>query len=214
MARKATKAQADKRSSKWVGILYEESLPKNWLQVLEQQQYALSPWHDKDLDDDGKIKKKHRHIFLQFPSLKSFSQVKEIFDELNQPHPQICQNPVGAIRYFCHLDNPEKAQYAIADCVDHGVGVAKIIAMSGDKDLLEMGFAAQIREIVSIHKFLEYCEVFDYCVDQGLDDLALFVYKRRGWVSSYLVGFYHHHHSKVSSQRHKELISVIAGRSV
>lgn len=214
MAHATEKAQTDKRSRNWVGILYAGSLPKNWQAQLDGLQYALSPWHDKDVDDDGKIKKKHRHIYLKFPNVKSFSQVKAIFDALNQPHPQICQNPVGAIRYFCHLDNPEKAQYALADCIDHGIGVAKIIAMSGDRDLLEMGFTAQIREIVGIHKFLEYNEVFDYCVEQGLDDLALFVYKRRGWVSAYLLGFYHRHHSQVSTTRHRELISAIAGRSV
>lgn len=213
MARNAKKAQTPNlRSSKWVGIFYNESLPKGWQAKLDGLQYALSPWHDKDVNDDGTTKKKHRHVFLQFPSLKSFQQVKAIFDDLNQPNPQICNNPVGTIRYFCHLDNPEKAQYDLNDCIDHGVGIAKIIAMSGDKDLLEMGYTAEIRKIIKTHNFLEYDEIFDFCVEQGLDDLALFAYKKRGWVSAYIAGSYHRHQRQISTKRHKELVAAISGK--
>lgn len=210
-AKNAQKAQ-ELRTRSWIGVFYEESLPRGWQAKLDGLQYALSPWHDKDVADDGTIKKKHRHVYLKFPNIKSFKQVKAIFDDLNQPLPLPCQNPVGAIRYFCHLDNPEKAQYDLNDCVDHGVGIAKIIAMSGDKDLLEMGYTAEIRKIVKIHNFLEYDEIFDYCVDQGLDDLALFVYKKRGWVSAYILGSYHRWQRQISTTRHKELVTAISGR--
>lgn len=207
MARKAKSAQTEKRTRNWIGIFYEESLPENWKSKLDGLQYALSPWHDRDLNDDGTPKKKHRHVFLKFPNVKSFQQVETIFKELNQPHPLPCQNTVGTIRYFCHLDNPEKAQYDIKDCVDHGVGIAKIIAMSGDKDALEMSYASQICEIIKIHEFLDYDQVFDFCKDQGLDDLALFAFKRRGWVSAYIAGKSYRLNRQVSKERHKELLS-------
>lgn len=213
MARKAKKAQTpNERSSKWVGILYEESLPKDWQAQLDGLQYALSPWHDKDVDADGKIKKKHRHIFLNFPSLKSFSQVKAIFDALNQPHPQVCKNQVGAIRYFCHLDNPEKAQYDLKDCVDHGVGIEKIIALTGDKELVDKANRLKVCEIVALKGFLDYDDLYDFCVDQGLDELEEFVYKKSRWVSAYIAGKAFKRSRELKAEWHRKLIDAITGR--
>lgn len=206
MARSAKVAQTEQRTRNWIGIFYEESLPADWQAKLDGLQYALSPWHDKDLNDDGTIKKKHRHVFLKFPGVKSFQQVNKIFADLNQPHPLPCKNSVGAIRYFCHLDNQEKAQYEIKDCIDHGVGIAKIIALSGDRELLDMSYAEQVREIISTHEFLDYDQIFDFCVDQGLDELALFVFKKRGWVSAYVSGKSSRIKRQVAKERHKELL--------
>lgn len=41
-----------KRSNKWAFLLYKESAPENYLDILEEMQvpYILSPWHDQDVD--------------------------------------------------------------------------------------------------------------------------------------------------------------------
>ena len=42
----------DKRSNKWAFLIYEESTPSNYQDILEQMHipYILSPWHNQDID--------------------------------------------------------------------------------------------------------------------------------------------------------------------
>lgn len=116
--------------------MYEDSAPKNYLDVLQSQQiaFALSPWHDKDFWNEidekenpmhkaGTPKKKHRHGVFKFDSLKNLEQVKAITDILNSPRPRIVNSPTAAIQYFTHKNTPEKAQYEVKDIIDGGLGV-------------------------------------------------------------------------------------------
>lgn len=59
----------EQRSNKWAFIFYQESAPKNYLEVLEEMHipFVLSPWHDKDVNKEtGEIKKAHKHGALYF----------------------------------------------------------------------------------------------------------------------------------------------------
>lgn len=54
------KKQKDKRSNKWAFLIYKESTPSNYMELLENLHvpFVLSPWHDKDIHSDtGEIKK-------------------------------------------------------------------------------------------------------------------------------------------------------------
>ena len=44
----------DKRSNKWAFLIYQESAPKNYLDILEEMHipFILSPWHDKDVNKE------------------------------------------------------------------------------------------------------------------------------------------------------------------
>ncbi len=101
------------RARLWTFVLYPESAPKNWIDIMNEEHYEfiVSPLHDKDVDPDGEIKKSHHHIMITFAGNKSFDQIKQITDSLKQPIPQIVHNPRTLIRYFLHLDNPDKYQY-------------------------------------------------------------------------------------------------------
>lgn len=105
------------RSSNWLFCVYPESLPDDWLDYITQThvQCCISPLHDKDTNPTGEPKKPHFHVLVRFESLKSEEQVESLFSYLNGTKPIICQSVRGSVRYFCHLDNPEKAQYQIED---------------------------------------------------------------------------------------------------
>lgn len=107
----------DARKRNWAFVLYPESAPDNWREMLRDEKVPgfVSPLHDKDTNADGEVKKAHYHVILAFKGLKSFSQVKEITDALNAPIPQECKDIRAYARYLCHLDNPEKAPYEISD---------------------------------------------------------------------------------------------------
>lgn len=103
----------DERARVWTVIVYPESAPENWKDVINDKHIA---WccilHDKDVNPDGSKKKPHYHVVLVFEGKKSYEQIKTIADELNSPIPQKVESLRGMIRYLIHMDNPEKYQYA------------------------------------------------------------------------------------------------------
>ena len=116
----------NRRSNKWAFLLYQDSMPNNYLEILERMRvpYAISPWHDMDVNKvTGEILKAHKHGVLFFDSLKSYSQVSELLTEnLNTPaHVEIVMSPSGLYNYFTHADNPEKTKYDAND-IECGCG--------------------------------------------------------------------------------------------
>lgn len=117
------KSRGHDRTRIWAAIVYPDSAPQNWREILDEQhiEWAESPLHEFDVNDStGEIKKAHWHIVLAFDGPKSYEQVCELLAPLNCAAPQKCHSLKGAVRYFVHLDNPEKHQYSIHDIVPHG----------------------------------------------------------------------------------------------
>jgi len=112
----------DERIRNWTLIVYPESAPKNWRDILDNQhiQWVESPLHDKDTNEDGTPKKPHWHILLMYEGKKSFEQIKEITDSLSCPIPQKVPNTKGLVRYMAHMDNPDKHQYSRSEIICHG----------------------------------------------------------------------------------------------
>ena len=102
------------RTRNYTAILYPESVPKNWKKLLQNTgiKTTVSPLHDQDTDEDGNAKKAHHHILFEFDSVKTVEQARYAFsDLLGLVHVEAVKNKQGLLRYLCHLDNPEKAQY-------------------------------------------------------------------------------------------------------
>ena len=115
-----------KRYLSWACVVYPgESLPENWKSILGDLMipWAMSPLHDQDTNADGEKKKAHRHLLLSFHSVKSYAQIQEITRRLGAPSPQPCRDTRGMVRYFLHLDNPEKSKYN-RENIDCGGGFA------------------------------------------------------------------------------------------
>lgn len=101
----------------WAFVCYPESLPEDWLEILQETGLpcAISPLHDKDIDPDGKEKKAHYHVICCYNGPTSFNVVLRITEKLKQPNPIGLDNVKGYYRYFTHMDNPEKYQYDAKD---------------------------------------------------------------------------------------------------
>ena len=120
-----TKSRAvpkDGRSRTWNLIVYPESAPSNWREILDDMhfQWIESPLHDSDINATGEPKKPHFHVTFVFEGKKSQEQIEDIVSELHCPRPQICLDVRGSVRYMAHMDNPEKFQYAPSGVVGHG----------------------------------------------------------------------------------------------
>ena len=153
------KKKREPRSTSWVFLIYPESCKPNWYQILDDYHisFAHSPLHDKDVNPDGEIKKSHYHVLLIFESLKSYDQVKEITSNCGGTIPQIALSTRGTVRYFIHLDNPEKYQYNESDIVTHGVNI---------KDLLQLS-TSEAHYILS--------DILSYCNENNIVDYSVLV---------------------------------------
>lgn len=103
-----------KKKRYWAFVLYPESSPDNWREILQQTglSIAVSPLHDKDIDPTGHPKKAHYHIILCYEGPTTFNNVKtNITDPLGQPIPIALEQVRGYFRYLTHKDNPDKFQY-------------------------------------------------------------------------------------------------------
>jgi len=165
------KSRGSGRTRNWVFILYPESAPLNWRDVLDGEhiRWIESPLHDRDINEtDGEVKKSHYHVLLMFESVKDFSQVKDITDKVNSAVPIKCNGTRGMVRYFAHLDNLEKFQYDKNDIVGHGgADVAEFLKPTlGERYV----FIWEMREYVRKNDILEFCDLFDYAAENRFED--------------------------------------------
>lgn len=145
-----------KRTRNWVLIVYPDSAPENWQEILGDLHtpVLISPLHDRDINPDGELKKPHWHVILIFDGLKSYEQILEVAQKINAATPQVVNNIRGHARYLTHMDNPEKAQYSIDD----------VIALSG----------ADYRALCALasDKYNAIGEMQDWCDEQGVRSYA------------------------------------------
>lgn len=117
--------KTDERTRNWTFILYPESAPENWLDILNDMhiQFIVSPLHDKDKEpgtEGEEFKKAHYHIVLKFQTKKSYEQICEITNQLNCPIPKRVHDFQTIVRYLCHLDHPHKYQYPTSEIQSFG----------------------------------------------------------------------------------------------
>lgn len=143
----STDKTRDTRARNYATVVYPESAPEGWIDLLARECVPafISPLHDKDVNPTGEPKKPHYHVVLMFEGKKSVEQVKEIFDTINGVGCEVVKSLRGYARYLCHLDNPEKAQYETSDvrCIasDYmgtiGLAIDKYVALGEMQDFCD-----------------------------------------------------------------------------
>lgn len=136
----ATEKKAEKpkdtRVRNYATVVYPESCPADWQQVLASHFVPafISPLHDKDVNPTGEPKKPHWHVMLMFDGKKSTEQAKEIFDSIGGVGCEVVKSVRGYARYLTHMDNPEKEQYDLAEVTALcGADYVGIIGLAIDK---------------------------------------------------------------------------------
>lgn len=110
-------SQTNIKKRNWAFVVYPESLPDDWKEILKLKgiMTAISPLHDLDINPTGEIKKAHYHIILSFGNPTTYNNVLNITKELNGTIPIPLESVTGMYRYLTHKDNPEKHQYKEED---------------------------------------------------------------------------------------------------
>ena len=146
----STEKSRDTRTRNFATIVYPESAPGDWQEILSSHCVPafVSPLHDKDLNPTGEPKKPHYHVVLMFEGKKSIEQVTEVFNSIGGVGCEVVKSLRGYARYLCHLDNPEKAQYEPSN----------VRCIASDY-LGTIGLA--IDKYVAIGEMQDFCEQFD-----------------------------------------------------
>ena len=183
---------ANKRTRHWTFIVYPDSVVENWKEIIKAThvKIAISPLHDQDLNPTGDEKKPHWHVMFEYESLKSYDQVKGVLDTLlgsGCTIPQIVQSPVGMIRYFIHMDNPEKHQYKWNDIVVYnGFDLSKYDTYT---ECEIDHIVADITQFIDDNQILEYADLISLLrnPDSGhFDDWYRIVRKNTIFFNSYV----------------------------
>jgi hypothetical protein len=154
-----------KRALGWTVVIYPESMPADWKEIIEQLkiQVAVSPLHDRDLNPDGTVKKTHYHVAFQFDTVKTDEQVVVAVGPLKGTLPQRVNSMKGTIRYFTHMDNPEKAQYSRTEILSFGG--FDIESMFTPSSQQRYDAIAEMCSFVDDNGIVEFCDLMTYAKD-------------------------------------------------
>lgn len=152
-------------------VLYPDSITYNVENVIkaladEHFTFAVSPIHDRDLEDDGTLKKPHFHLLLAYTSATTLNNIRGWFNVCGIPESdlhsvRVCASGVGYYRYLTHKDNPEKAQYNENDLRvfnDSEELFKKFSKTSSDKidDLVRIFKTVDELNTISFHSLVQY----------------------------------------------------------
>lgn len=181
-------SKKETRKRNWAFIVYPESAPDNWQEILREHLVPtiISPLHEKDINATGEPKKPHWHVIVKFPGLKNVEQVREICQSVNGTEPQHVKDLRSYCRYLCHLDNPEKSQYSIDDVVTFG-GVDYFEIIKSEADETEM--LDQILDWVNETHCYSFKALVDYSRKNQTSWFRLLRSKHTIFIAQYLRSF-------------------------
>lgn len=145
MATKDEKSKGSGRTRNYATVIYPESAPENWRQILSESKIPMfiSPLHDKDVNPNGEPKKPHIHVMVMYDGVKTKEQAQEFFKSFGGVGCEVVNSTRGYARYLIHKDNPEKAQYSIDGVISYGgADYIQAIGTAADK-------AKSIREMIA-----------------------------------------------------------------
>ena len=189
------KSSGKGRTRNFATVVYPESAPDGWQNVLSDQFVPafISPIHEDDLNPTGEKKKPHYHVMIMYDSVKTVDQARELFTLIGGVGCEIVQSVRGYARYLCHLDNPEKAQYSPDDvrCLC-GADYTNVIGLVTDKykAIREMIDFCITNNVYSYAILLEYCSIhrgdwFRVLCDNGTVVIKEYL-KSRSWTDAQL----------------------------
>ena len=112
--------------------------------------------HDRDMKENGEIKKEHYHVILHFPNART---IKTLSKKLNveENNFYIIKSFTGQLRYLIHYDDDEKTRYNIDE-------------VKGTLFMLSK-FKKSIRG--SQDETSDVSQIYEFIFDNDIDDLQI-----------------------------------------
>lgn len=177
------KNQKQNLSRCYATILYPESAAENWMDILENlhTKIMISPLHDQDTDNEGLLKKPHRHILFHFPSVKSQNQIKEITDKIHSVGQERVIDPMSMALYLIHRNAPDKAQYSPDDVICFNCNYMEYILKGQDASSL----IGDIIDYIEDQNVRSFATLIQYCRKHQQEWLHI-IYGRTYFFTAYL----------------------------
>lgn len=158
----AKSSSSTNRTRNYACIVYPESAPTNWIELLEDMHIPalISPLHNQDTLPDGTTKKGHYHVIILFGSLKSKKQAKAVIDVIGGVGIEVINCTPAYARYLTHMDNPDKAQYSAKDVIAlSGADYEALTYVPADDLTVIQDMLKYIKDnqIISFSKFVDIC---------------------------------------------------------
>ena len=167
----AEEKKKEVKKREWTFVLYPESAPSDWRDIIRQRGLvaASSPLHDKDINADGTPKKPHHHIIVVYDGPTTYSNVSALsVGELNGTIPKVLDSPRGMYTYFTHEDNPEKAQYEKKDIEHFNNFNITDLCMLKQSEIFEI--KKRVIDFIDNNDIIEYADLVRYLMLAELKD--------------------------------------------
>lgn len=155
----------------WAFILWPDSAPDNWRDLLQETglMFSISPYHDKDINPDGEPKKPHYHVIMTFDGPTTYRNALSVAQKVNANTVQPLEQIRGYYRYFTHMDNPEKYQYNDNDITTiNGFDINNYIELT----YTEISkYLLQLQYIIRQQHITEYSDLLDMLADSDSKEL-------------------------------------------
>lgn len=199
--RKADAKRAGKRARAWWGILYEESAPENWRQLIADSlvETLISPLHDKDILPTGEPKKPHYHVLISFKSPTTRSNAADLMESWGcvvqrhwpkpgEPEKFKVSDFKQAARYLCHLDQADKYQYPVAEVTSIGaIDYPTLVMSAADEDAM----LDDIFEAMDNYFLDSYPKVVRWCRENNPEWKPIVYRKYTRQISEYAKGLHY-----------------------
>ncbi len=192
--KKADDKRAGKRARAWTAMVYPDSAPENWQEILRDQliECLISPLHDKDVLPTGEPKKPHWHVVLSFKNPASFAKACEVFEEIHAVVPPERESKVKDFRqmarYLCHMDQPDKHRYEVKDVVSIGaIDYPSLCMSAADEDAV----LDEIFEVMDLYALDTYPAVVRWTRNHRPEWRSIVYRKYTRQISEYAKGLHH-----------------------
>lgn len=156
---------------KFALLLYpEDKTHVNAMEIIKRSYDYAVILHDKDLDENGDMKKAHWHVVITVGNNKRWNTAlsKELGIEMN--YIQKVRNLDRALEYLIHLNDENKYQYSI-DEVD-GSLKTRLKANMNSADKTEGEKVAELLHMIENEPYkISYTYFAKYCAENGLWDI-------------------------------------------
>lgn len=195
---------SNQKGRAWAFVIYPESLPSNWFELLEQTglPFAISPLHDKDLEPSGEPKKPHYHVICYYDNTTTKKNVKEnVCDLVNGTIPIKLESMRGMYRYHLHLDNPDKFQYddrnrTFINCFE----VSKVAELTTTE---VQKIIKDLQSLIYDNDITEYAELMDLLLHDDLVNMYDVASKHTVFLNTYITSRRHAHAIKENKKEQK-----------
>lgn len=147
--------------------------------------------HDKDLDDNGELKKPHYHYVVRFNSAKWNTAIAKDLS-IKENYIEQCQNINNSLLYLLHYNDSDKYQYSIEEVKGPiKVKLQELLKSSGVSEVEKVTMFMDY--IDSVQNYISTGQIIRWCLENGCWD----AYRRAPSIWNRVVDEHNYHYRHI-----------------